>query len=98
MDEVTDPTLTLFAEGHQWYWSYQYPKDHLLEFAQNYAGTDPDILRTCSVIKQGRLGVGTLWNENSYYNTIGDKFINAFMNHVPSSTTSRTILKKKKKV
>ncbi len=25
MDEVTDPTLTLFAEGHQWYWSYQYP-------------------------------------------------------------------------
>lgn len=25
MDEVTDPNLTLFAEGHQWYWSYQYP-------------------------------------------------------------------------
>lgn len=25
MDEVTDPNLTVFAEGHQWYWSYQYP-------------------------------------------------------------------------
>ena len=25
MDEVTDPSLTLFAEGHQWYWSYEYP-------------------------------------------------------------------------
>lgn len=25
MDEVTDPSLTIFAEGHQWYWSYQYP-------------------------------------------------------------------------
>ena len=25
MDEVTDPSLTIFVEGHQWYWSYQYP-------------------------------------------------------------------------
>ena len=25
MDEVTDPALVLLAEGHQWYWSYQYP-------------------------------------------------------------------------
>ena len=25
MDEVTDPNLTIFAEGHQWYWSYEYP-------------------------------------------------------------------------
>jgi len=25
MDEVTDPALTILAEGHQWYWSYQYP-------------------------------------------------------------------------
>ena len=25
MDEVTDPSLTICAEGHQWYWSYQYP-------------------------------------------------------------------------
>ena len=37
MDEVTDPNLTVFAEGHQWYWSYQYPDflsddDEELEF------------------------------------------------------------------
>ena len=25
-DEVTDPLLTLCAEGHQWYWSYGYPE------------------------------------------------------------------------
>nr|NP_775400.1 cytochrome oxidase subunit II [Akanthomyces muscarius]AAO14661.1 cytochrome oxidase subunit II [Akanthomyces muscarius] len=25
MDEVNDPKLTIIAEGHQWYWSYQYP-------------------------------------------------------------------------
>lgn len=25
MDEVTDPSMSILAEGHQWYWSYQYP-------------------------------------------------------------------------
>lgn len=25
MDEVTDPSISVLAEGHQWYWSYQYP-------------------------------------------------------------------------
>ena len=25
MDEVSDPSMTVLAEGHQWYWSYQYP-------------------------------------------------------------------------
>jgi cytochrome c oxidase subunit II len=24
MDEVTDPSMSVLAEGHQWYWSYQY--------------------------------------------------------------------------
>jgi cytochrome c oxidase subunit II len=24
MDEVSDPAMTVLAEGHQWYWSYQY--------------------------------------------------------------------------
>jgi len=37
IDEVTDPSLTVFVEGHQWYWSYQYPDflnedDEELEF------------------------------------------------------------------
>jgi ubiquinol-cytochrome c reductase cytochrome b subunit len=25
MDEISDPSMTVLAEGHQWYWSYQYP-------------------------------------------------------------------------
>jgi len=25
MDEVSDPAMSVLAEGHQWYWSYQYP-------------------------------------------------------------------------
>lgn len=25
MDEVTDPSMTVSVEGHQWYWSYEYP-------------------------------------------------------------------------
>ena len=25
MDEVSDPAMVVLAEGHQWYWSYQYP-------------------------------------------------------------------------
>lgn len=26
MDETTDPLLTVCADGHQWYWSYEYPE------------------------------------------------------------------------
>jgi cytochrome c oxidase subunit II len=25
MDEVNDPSMAVVAEGHQWYWSYEYP-------------------------------------------------------------------------
>ena len=37
MDEVTDPSMTILVEGHQWYWSYQYPDflnsdDEFIEF------------------------------------------------------------------
>ena len=37
MDEVMDPSLVVYAEGHQWYWSYQYPDftnvdDEFIEF------------------------------------------------------------------
>jgi len=37
MDEVNDPSMTLLVEGHQWYWSYQYPdfldaNDEFIEF------------------------------------------------------------------
>ena len=37
MDEVSDPSMSVLAEGHQWYWSYQYPdflnsEDEFIEF------------------------------------------------------------------
>lgn len=37
MDEVSDPAMSILAEGHQWYWSYQYPDfltsdDEFIEF------------------------------------------------------------------
>ena len=37
MDEVIDPSLVIYGEGHQWYWSYQYPdftnnNDEFVEF------------------------------------------------------------------
>ena len=37
MDEITDPAMSILAEGHQWYWSYQYPdflnqEDDFIEF------------------------------------------------------------------
>jgi heme/copper-type cytochrome/quinol oxidase subunit 2 len=37
MDEVSDPSISVLAEGHQWYWSYQYPDflntdDEFVEF------------------------------------------------------------------
>jgi cytochrome c oxidase subunit 2 len=37
MDEVIDPSLVIYGEGHQWYWSYQYPDftnndDEFVEF------------------------------------------------------------------
>ena len=25
MDEITDPEISVEVEGHQWYWSYEYP-------------------------------------------------------------------------
>jgi heme/copper-type cytochrome/quinol oxidase subunit 2 len=34
MDEVSDPSMTVLAEGHQWYWSYQY-SDFLNEGNEN---------------------------------------------------------------
>ena len=37
MDEVSDPSMAVLVEGHQWYWSYQYPDflnndDEFIEF------------------------------------------------------------------
>jgi cytochrome c oxidase subunit II len=47
MDEVTDPAMSVLAEGHQWYWSYQYPdfldsNDEFIEF-DSYIVPDSDL-------------------------------------------------------
>jgi len=47
MDEVTDPSMAILGEGHQWYWSYQYPDflnadDEFVEF-DSYIVPDADL-------------------------------------------------------
>jgi len=47
MDEVSDPSMSVLAEGHQWYWSYQYPdfinlNDEFIEF-DSYLIPEPDL-------------------------------------------------------
>nr|QWS06172.1 cytochrome c oxidase subunit 2 [Clonostachys rogersoniana] len=47
MDEVNDPSMTIVAEGHQWYWSYQYPDfinsdEEFIEF-DSYIIPDSDL-------------------------------------------------------
>lgn len=47
MDEVNDPSMTIVAEGHQWYWSYQYPdfvdsNEEFIEF-DSYIVPDSDL-------------------------------------------------------
>lgn len=47
MDEVMDPSLVIYGEGHQWYWSYQYPdftnvNNEFVEF-DSYIVPDTDL-------------------------------------------------------
>lgn len=47
MDEVNDPSMSVLAEGHQWYWSYQYPdfvdsNEEFIEF-DSYIVPDSDL-------------------------------------------------------
>ena len=47
MDEVNDSSMSVLAEGHQWYWSYQYPdfldsSDEFIEF-DSYIVPDSDL-------------------------------------------------------
>lgn len=47
MDEVNDPSMSIIAEGHQWYWSYQYPdfidsNEEFIEF-DSYIVPDSDL-------------------------------------------------------
>lgn len=42
MDEINDPSMSVLAEGHQWYWSYQYPD--FLDSSGEFIGFDSYIL------------------------------------------------------
>ena len=47
MDEISDPAMVILAEGHQWYWSYQYTDfinndDEFIEF-DSYLVPEPDL-------------------------------------------------------
>jgi cytochrome c oxidase subunit II len=47
IDEVLEPSMSILAEGHQWYWSYQYPdfldsNDEFIEF-DSYIVPDSDL-------------------------------------------------------
>ena len=58
MDEVTDPSLTVFVEGHQWYWSYQFTDDFFnnddeeLEF-DSYLVPESDLIDGVSLMNSG---------------------------------------------
>ena len=52
MDEVIDPALVIYGEGHQWYWSYQYP---------DFLNTEEDFIEFDSyLVPESDLEVGTL--------------------------------------
>ena len=52
MDEVIDPALVIYGEGHQWYWSYQYP---------DFTNTDGEFIEFDSyIVPESDLEEGTL--------------------------------------
>jgi len=52
MDEVSDPAMAVLAEGHQWYWSYQYP---------DFLNLEEDFIEFDSyLVPESDLEVGTL--------------------------------------
>jgi len=51
MDEVMDPSLVIYGEGHQWYWSYQYP---------DFTNTDNEFIEFDSyIVPENDLAEGT---------------------------------------
>ena len=52
MDEVIDPSLVIYSEGHQWYWSYQYP---------DFYNVNNDFIEYDSyIVPESDLEIGTL--------------------------------------
>jgi heme/copper-type cytochrome/quinol oxidase subunit 2 len=52
MDEVSDPSMSVLAEGHQWYWSYEYPD--FLDSSEEFIEFDSYIVPD-SDLEEGRL-------------------------------------------
>nr|QCS26203.1 cytochrome c oxidase subunit 2 [Acanthothecis fontana] len=52
MDEITDPSMSVLAEGHQWYWTVQYP---------DFLNSDEDFIEFDSyLVPESDLGEGAL--------------------------------------
>jgi len=52
MDEVSDPSMSVVVEGHQWYWSYQYP---------DFLNSDEEFIEFDSyIVPESDLEFGTL--------------------------------------
>nr|YP_009370467.1 cytochrome c oxidase subunit II [Gomphillus americanus]ARO90072.1 cytochrome c oxidase subunit II [Gomphillus americanus] len=52
MDEISDPSMSVLAEGHQWYWSYQYP---------DFLNSDEDFIEFDSyLVPESDLEIGSL--------------------------------------
>ena len=52
MDEISDPSMSVLAEGHQWYWSFQYP---------DFLNSDDDFIEFDSyLIPESDLEIGSL--------------------------------------
>lgn len=52
MDEISDPSMSVLAEGHQWYWSYQYP---------DFLNSDDDFIEFDSyLVPESDLEIGSL--------------------------------------
>ena len=57
MDEVIDPSLVIYSEGHQWYWSYQYP---------DFTNTEEDYVEYDSyIVPESDLEIGQAENVRS---------------------------------
>lgn len=54
MDEVSDPSMSIVVEGHQWYWSYQYPD--FLDSSNEFIEFDSYIIPE-SDLEEGRLRI-----------------------------------------
>ena len=65
MDEIIDPGLVIFGEGHQWYWSYQYPD--FIDTDTNYMSSDK--IKVTDLLNPGTDAEASNHNNENYYDT-----------------------------